>query len=159
MGKALAGSGEGFRHILLQSPNDFDARNNLALALVEQDQKDPSKGRYAREFAEKNQSEKPNDPNALSTLAWVYFRLNEFDQAALTMNKVVTLLNARLDPDTTTYLAYILDHNDRKWQAKEVLGNILKADQPFAMRPEAQKLYEKVKDAKKPEGTPPAKTP
>ena len=34
-----------FRHILLQSPKDFGARNNLALALVEQ--KDPAKDRYA----------------------------------------------------------------------------------------------------------------
>ena len=62
--------------------------------------------------------------------------------------------------DTITYLAHILHHVDQDWQAKALLDEILKSDRPFSMRPEAKALYEKVKDAKKPEtATPAAKVP
>ena len=39
----------------------------------------------------------------------------------------------------------------KKWQAKVILEEILKDDRSFSIRPEALKLYEKVKDAKRPE--------
>ena len=78
----------------------------------------------------------------------------------MTIDKVTAYSNRKLDPDTLTYLAHILEHQDKRWQAKDILEDVLKADRPpFAMRPEAKKLYEKVKDAKKPESTPPARTP
>jgi Flp pilus assembly protein TadD len=147
-----------FNSILFQAPKDFGARNNLALALVEQ--QDPAKKRRARELVEANQSDYPNNPNGLSTLAWVYFRLNEFDLAGLTIQKCVGVLGEKADSDTRTYLAYILDHRDEKWQAKNILeGVLLKSDRPFAMKKEAQELYDKVKTAAKPEVAPAAKTP
>ncbi|MGA2256424.1 MAG: hypothetical protein ABSG53_17385 [Thermoguttaceae bacterium] len=146
-----------FEPILLPVPNDFGARNNLALALVEQN--DPGKKRRALALAETNYRDNINSPDALSTLAWIYFRVNEFDLAWLTIKKDISLVGGRIDPDTKTYLAHILYHQDNKWPAKECLDDVLKADQPFAMRKEAQELYEKVKDTRMPEGTPAAKTP
>ena len=53
-------------------PNDFGARNNLALALVEQD--DPAKKQRALDYAEANYRDNKDNPDALSTLGWVYFR-------------------------------------------------------------------------------------
>ena len=68
-----------FTPILLQSPNDFGARNNLALALVEQSDsvKDTvcvgaCGGKFARQLEQLG--------TLLSTLAWVYFRVNNFDR-------------------------------------------------------------------------------
>ena len=68
-----------FQTILSESPNDFVARNNIALALVEQD--DSEKKRRALDYAEANLRDTRNNPDALSTLGWVHFRRNEFDQA------------------------------------------------------------------------------
>ena len=68
-----------FQKVILENPNDFAARNNLALALVEQD--DPAKQQRALAYAEANYRDNKNNPDALSTLGWVYFRRNEFDEA------------------------------------------------------------------------------
>ena len=68
-------------------------------------------------------------------------------------------IDGTMDPDTATYVAHLLYHQDKKWQAKEILDTILKSDRAFSMRPEAEKLYEKVKDDKSPEAAPAAKTP
>lgn len=139
-----------FQKVILESPNDFGARNNLALALVEQE--DPQKKQRALAYAEANYRENNKSPDALSTLGWVYFRRNEFDQAGLALEQALKATNGQLtNPDTATYVAHILYHQDRKYQAKQILDEILKSDHPFSMKPEALKLYEKVKDA-----TPPA---
>ena len=61
-----------FEKIILENPNDFVAKNNMALALVEQD--DPAKKQRALAYAEGNYEHNNNNPDALSTLGWVYFR-------------------------------------------------------------------------------------
>jgi tetratricopeptide (TPR) repeat protein len=138
-----------FQRVVREAPNDFVARNNLALALVEQD--DPAKKRRALDYAEANYQNNKG-PAALSTLGWVYFRRGEFNQAERTFDEAVKVGGGQLDnPDTVTYLAHLLYHQDRKYDTKAFLEEILKADRAFAMRPEARKLYEKVKDAKRPE--------
>jgi tetratricopeptide (TPR) repeat protein len=145
-----------FQKVILESPNDFGARNNLALALVEQD--DQQKKQRALAYAEANYRENNNSPDALSTLGWVYFRRNEFDQAGLALEQALKATNGQLNnADTATYVAHILYHQDRKYQAKQILEGILGAkSRPFSMKPEAQRLYEKVKDAVAPAA---AKTP
>ena len=137
-----------FQAVILDSPNDFAAKNNLALVLVEQH--DPAKKQRALDYAEANYRVDKNNPNALSTLGWVYFRRSQFDLAKLALDQAVTAAGGKMDPDTATYMAHVLDHQDQKWQAKETLAPILKDERPFSMRPEAEKLYEKVKDAVKP---------
>jgi tetratricopeptide (TPR) repeat protein len=139
-----------FECIILESPNDFGARNNIALVLVEQN--DAAKKRRALDFAEANYRDNKNNADALSTLGWVYFRRGEFDQATLALDQAVKASGGNLtNPDTITYVAHSLHHHHREWEAKALLEEILKSDRAFSMKPEAQKLYEKVKDAKKPE--------
>ncbi len=76
-----------FEAVILQAPRDFNARNNLALALVEQ-KDDANKQRRALEYARTNFEETRTNQNlqnrqgdALSTLGWVYFCRGEFEQA------------------------------------------------------------------------------
>ena len=145
-----------FQKVILDNPHDFVARNNLALALVEQ--KDPAKRQRALGYAETNVREQENNFDALSTLGWVHFRRGEFDQANVVLDKALKARNGNLDDDTAAYVAHLLYQQDEKWQAKEVLDKLLKADRPFSMRPEAQQLYEKVKDAKQPEAAPSTRT-
>jgi tetratricopeptide (TPR) repeat protein len=148
-----------FEKVILESPTDVAARNNIALALVEQN--DPVKKRRALEYVEANYRDMNNSPDALptlGTLGWVYYRRGEFAHAELALELAVNATNDKTDPDTATYLAHVLVQQGKDWQAKEVLEKLpLKAGRRFSMRPEALKLYEKVKDAKKPEGAPAAK--
>jgi tetratricopeptide (TPR) repeat protein len=147
-----------FQKVIVDDPNDFAARNNIALALVEQD--DPAKKNKALAYAESNYKDNTKSPDALSTLGWVYFRRGEFDKAWLALNQAVQAVGGVLNnPDTATFVAYILHHREADWQAKDILENVLNSKRPFSMKPEAQKLYEKVKDAKKPEAATPPKTP
>ena len=82
-------------------------------------------------------------------MAWVYFKCGEFDLAQVAIDQAIKA-GGRLDnPDTATYAAHLLYQQGKEWDAKQLLENLLKNDRPFSMRPEAKKLYEKVKDAKK----------
>jgi tetratricopeptide (TPR) repeat protein len=137
-----------FQSVLLASPNDFVARNNIALALVEQD--DPLKKQKALVYADNNRKDNPKSPDASSTLGWVYFRRGEFDLARLALDQAIQLAGGLNNADTATYAAHILFHQGNEWQARELLDGILKADRPFSMKKEAKELFEKVKDARNP---------
>lgn len=147
-----------FEAVILQAPRDFNARNNLALALVEQ-KDDANKQRRALEYARTNFEETRTNQNlqnrqgdALSTLGWVYFCRGEFEQARQALEEFIKATAGRSNnPDMATYWAHILHHSEKDWEAKELLEKILGTKRPFFMRTDAQELLEKVKDAKKPE--------
>ena len=143
--------------MLDDSPTDFASRNNIALALIEQ--RDPDKLQRALAYAEANYRDNNKSADALSTLGWVYFRRGEFDQARLALRESVKATGGNLNPDTATYLAYVLYHQDQKRETKNLLEKLLKDGRPFCMRPEAKAVYEKVKDAEKPGTAPDAKRP
>jgi tetratricopeptide (TPR) repeat protein len=162
--KDWPGAERNFKAMIDDNPNDFVAKNNMALALCEQD--DPDKQKKALAYAEGNYSANTKSPDAMSTLGWVHFRRNEFEPAAMFLKGAIDATGGKMSADTATYVAHIYYHQKQNWEAKDLLDKILKSDQPFSMRPEAQKLFEKVKDAKQPESatpaapaTPPAKTP
>src|SRR5262249_43257183 len=130
---------------------------NLALALVEQD--DPAKKQRAFDLAYNNYQNNKDNNNALeaaSTLSWVYFKTEKYDLASQVMDAVLKATNGQIqNPDTRTYLAKILYHNDNgrnqfKYQAKLALDPIIKSQRPFAMRPEAEDLWKLVKDVEAP---------
>lgn len=189
-----------FEKAVLEDPHDFAARNNLALALAEQN--DPAKKLRALDYAESNYNANKNNPEALATLGWVHFRRGEFDQAGLALDQAVKVIDravraadgtispdratlpstgtlvvrlletgeetapsptasgcsiphtratgGKIDPNTVAYVAHILHNRQQDWEAKAILENILKSGQSFSMKPEAERLYEKVKDAKEP---------
>ena len=147
-----------FQKAVDDSPNDFVARNNIALALVEQD--DPAKKRRALAYAWANYREEKNSADTLWTLGWVYFRRNQFDLAKLALERAANITSDNVsNADTATYLAHVRYRQGEKWKAKDILEHILKGDRPFCMRPEAKQLYEKVKDAEKLDAVPTAKRP
>jgi len=147
--KEQADAERDFETVILQVPNDFGAKDKLALALVEQ-KDDTAKQRRALDYARSNYSANDKNPDALATLGWVYFRLGDFNSAKLALEQGIRAAGGLNNLDTATYWAYILHHADRDWDAKEILKNLLDSERPFYMRREAQELYDKVKDAKKP---------
>ena len=206
-----------FQEVLDESRTDLAARNNIALALVEQneqnDQEDSAKKRpeldkklpeldkkpseldknlseldkklseldkkpseldkkpseldkkpseldkkrrevdkkpRALEYALANYNEHKDNPEVLSTLGWVYYRNERFDDAGTVLEQAVKTTPGKLldHPDLVTYVAHVLHHRGRDEEAKVYLQEILQNDRPFSMRPEAMKLYEEVRDAK-----------
>ena len=143
-----------FQQVVITDPSNLGAKNNLALALVEQE--DPTKKAKALAYADENyranNGANNNNADVLSTLGWVYFRCNHMDQAGMALDGAIKALggNVLANPDTATYVAHVLYHKDQKYQAKQILENVLKNERPFSMKKEAQTLYEKVKDTPAP---------
>jgi tetratricopeptide (TPR) repeat protein len=151
-----------FKDVFLLAPNDFAVRNNLALALIEQP--DQKKKEMALDYAYGNYQNNKDNNNAVeaaSTLSWIYYKLEKYDLASAAMDAVLRATNGNVsNPDTATYLAHIFYHNDNghngfKYKAKQILDAIIKSKKPFSMKPEAQKLYDVVKDEKPPEASTP----
>ncbi|MCR4412212.1 MAG: tetratricopeptide repeat protein [Thermoguttaceae bacterium] len=126
-----------FEQAHLQAPGNFSATNNLALALVEQDEE--SKKRMALDYAQINARVGPDRPEANATLGWVYYRLGRIDEAENALRKSLSIAG-QPSPDTAYYFARVLNDRGRKEEARRLLDLALKAKSPFPMRPEAEAL-------------------
>jgi tetratricopeptide (TPR) repeat protein len=125
----------------LQSPRNFAAGNDLALALIEQD--DKTKQLRALEYAESNVKLYQRNAEAASTYGWVLYRLGRFDEAEKWLQAAVS--SGQVSPDTAYYYARLLKERGRDAPAKQWLEGALKSTAPFAMRQEATALLEKLK--------------
>lgn len=130
---------ECFQKVLDESPSNFPASNNLALALAEQD--DAAK-KKALEYAEMNARQFPNQPEAFSTLGWVYYNLGRLDEAEGALRKAVS--TGQMSADTAYYIARVSVDRDRKDEARQLLEQALKSPGTFTLRPEAKALLEKL---------------
>jgi len=137
--KDYAKASECFQKILDETPSNFAASNNLALALIEQD--DTAK-KKALEYAEMNARQFPNQAEAFSTLGWVYYKLGRLDQAEAALRKAIS--GGQMSPDTAYYIARVSTDRDRKDEARQLLESALKSPTPFSMRSDAKELLEKL---------------
>lgn len=132
----------------LQSPKDFGASNNLALALAEQ--KDEAKKQQAVEYAETNVRQYPKQPESYSTYGWVLYktgRLNEAEQALRT-----AISGGSFSAETAYYLARVLvDRGGNDADAKQLLEGALATTGMFSQREEAKALLDQLKKAEKTE--------
>ncbi len=145
--KEFKAAQEDFENAHLQDPDDFAARNNLALALCEQ--KDESKKTKALAYATENARMNPKRSEAFSTLAWVLYRLGKVQDADRQIQQAFSLAGGNMSNDSYFYLAQIGYESDRKDQAKAILKTILDSTRPFSMRPEAKELMDTIKSEEK----------
>jgi len=124
----------------LQAPGNVVAINNLALALVEQN--DEAKKRLALEYAQINARQYPDHPDAAAMLGWVLYRLGRVEEAEASFRKVLSASGGRATQDTLYYLARYFADRSRKDDAKKLLESAMKSPGTFLMRHDAQTLLE-----------------
>jgi tetratricopeptide (TPR) repeat protein len=152
--KDYAGAVTFFEEAAMQSPSNFDATNNLALALVEL--KDESKKRRAFEYASENvkktqskttEQNPQNVAEALSTLGWVLFSTapdKNLDDADKLLRQAISANPSNPNPDTLYYAAKIALANRRPEEAKAILNRAMKITTPWTMKTEAKALLEQL---------------
>ena len=140
----------------LQAPSNLNAANQLAIALA--DQNDAGKRQRALELAQMNLrvSSQGNqiNPAALSTLAWVYYRMGKASEAEQLVGKI--LQGGVLNADIAYYAARILQDRGRVDDAANLLEASLRSSAPFIQRQNSVDLLKQL-SAKKAETKPAGK--
>lgn len=134
-----------FNDAHLQSPGNFAASNSLALVLIESDDKDARQ--RALEMAEANaalyRENSPQQVNAVTTLAWVYYKLGRREDAGKLLDQIAR--NNALTSDGAYYVSKVLADRGEKDRARSILEQVLTNEAVFATRPDAVDLLAKLK--------------
>jgi tetratricopeptide (TPR) repeat protein len=134
-----------FNDAHLQSPGNFAASNSLALVLIESEEKESQQ--RAVEMAEANvaryRENSPQQVNALTTLAWVYYKLGRREDAEKILDQIAR--NNALTSDGAYYVAKLLSDRGEKDRAKAILEEVLTNEAVFATRPDATDLLKTLK--------------
>jgi len=136
-----------FNDAHLQSPGNFPASNSLALVLIEDEA--PESRQRALEMAEANvamhREGSPNQANALTTLAWVYYKLGRREDAEKILSQITQ--NNQLTTDGAYYVAKLLADRGEKDRARKILEEVLANESMFATRADAADLLATLKKA------------
>jgi len=127
-----------------QSPSNFAAANSLALVLTESDNKESQQ--RALEMAEANAAmhrDNANQVNALTTLAWIYYKQGRREDAEKILSQITQ--NNALTTDGAYYVAKILSDRGENDRARKILEQVLGSEALFATRPDATDLLAKIK--------------
>jgi len=134
-----------FNEAHVQSPGSFPASNSLALVLIESDDKESRQ--RALEMAEvnvaMNRENSPQQVNALTTLAWVYYKLGRREDAEKILAQITQ--NNALTTDGAYYVSKLLADRGEKDRARKILEEVLANEPMFATRPDAADLLAKLK--------------
>jgi len=129
----------------LLSPTHTGVINNLALVLVEM----PNEGRErALEFAELGARQSGNSREAMSTLGWVYYRLNRRREAERAFTASMTLPDGSTTKTMSSEMAYYLAHLAKEQgnipEAIQMLKEALNTELPFAYRKPAEQFLDQL---------------
>lgn len=130
-----------FEAAVKQSPTNFAARNNLAVALAEQS--DAAKRRRGLDEAQANLRQHPDQLDAYSTLGWVLYRLSQADEAERALRMASS--GGPMAPDTAYFLARIARDQGRPAEARQLVQSALGAKGLFLLRQEAEEFLRSLK--------------
>ncbi|MFM8414678.1 MAG: tetratricopeptide repeat protein [Planctomycetota bacterium] len=140
-----------FNDAHVQSPGNFAASNSLALVLIESDKKESQQ--RAVEMAEANvaryRENSPQQVSALTTLAWVYYKLGRREDAEKILDQIAR--NNALTSDGAYYVAKLLTDRGEKDRARKILEEVLTNESVFATRSDAKDLLDSLKAGSKEE--------
>jgi tetratricopeptide (TPR) repeat protein len=85
----------------------------------------------------------PQAVNALTTLAWVYYKLGRREDAEKLLDQIAR--NNALTTDGAYYVSKLLADRGEKDRARKILEDVLTNEAVFATRPDAVDLLAKLK--------------
>jgi len=134
-----------------QAPANIQASNQLALVLVEQDDKD--KKDRALQIAELNlrattQGDRAN-PEIAATYAWVVYKLGRTSEAEQILGKILSA--GAISPDTAYYVGKILQDRGKTDNAIKILETAIGSPNPFAQRQATTELLAQLRKQKQQE--------
>lgn len=130
-----------FDSLLLESPGDAFAANQLALTLLEQGTETGK--RRAVELAELNARQYQQAAWALGTLGWIYYKSGRLDDAEKLLGAAVQ--TGQADADILYFFANVLFDRNRTAEVKKILEAITKAPPgPHMYREDARKWLERL---------------
>jgi tetratricopeptide (TPR) repeat protein len=118
----------------LQSPGNFVATNNLALALCEIS---PPASERALEYAELNARRFPERSEALATLGWVLYKLGRLNESEKVLRNAASQ-EGQKSPALGYYLARVFAERGRTEEARQLLQTALRGSQLFFGRSAAE---------------------
>jgi len=130
-----------------RSPDSFPATNSLALVLVESNAL--ADRQRALDLANANLTKhpatSPQHVNALTTLAWVQYKLGRRAEAERLLEQVSR--NNALTTDGAYYVSRILVDRGERDRARQILEEVLATEPMFATRPDAVDLLNRIRPA------------
>ena len=130
-----------FDTALKLSPHSFAFKNNLALALAQQD--DDVKKHRALEFAEANVQQCPYSADAAATYGWTLYRVGRRDDAIKALCGAASIVNS--DVDAAYFMARIDVDRGQKDEAAAMLESALRSRKVYIFRQDAQDLLDQLK--------------
>jgi tetratricopeptide (TPR) repeat protein len=125
----------------LLQPGNFDVVNHLALVLVELP--DEASRLRALQFAELSARENPRNPNYLSALGWINYRLDRKPEAERAFRAVLEPARdggAGVTSEMGYFMANLAKDSGNTAEAIQMLRSALDNAQPFAYRKMAEQL-------------------
>ena len=147
--KDYAGAAAFFQKVYGQSPNNFLAINNLALALAQQGEADK---KQALEYAQMNAQRASNQPEAHATVGWVLYQLGRAAEAEAAFRKALELGQGQPSADLAYYIARISTDRKRYDEARRALDVALRSPRPFVQRLAAEQLAKELDKLAPPSG-------
>ena len=127
-----------YQRALDHNPEFWFATNNMAF-LISETSKDPKDLEKAADMANQALAARPDDPSALDTLGWIYYRMGEYDKALGPIEQALT--HAPDDRTIQVHLGMVLYKLDRVGEAREKLEKALAGDGDFVGREEAEGVF------------------
>ena len=127
-----------------QSTLNFPASNSLAFVLIESDNEESRQ--RALEMAEGNvalhRENSPQQANALTTLAWVFYKLGRREDAEQILTQISQ--SNQLTSDGAYYVARLLADRGESQRATTILEQVLGREPVFATRADAEDLLKRL---------------
>lgn len=134
--------------LLKENPNNIDLRNELALALAEQ--QDGTKQKRAYQIAQENFNVNRNSPDLMATFGWVNYRVGQMENAEKLINTAARLVGTQARPDILYYLAHVLAEKGQNEDVKKLLSQISESELPFAFKDDATQWLDRLKSSNSP---------
>jgi tetratricopeptide (TPR) repeat protein len=136
-----AGAEKLFQELILDSPNDEQVMNGLALVQCEQD--DPQKLQRALEYARENVRKNQQEADYWATLGWVLYKANQWEASEQALQQAAA--TGRVNAATAYYLSRLAMQSGRIAEAVQFLEAALDTPAPFAKRRDAVRLLNELK--------------